>query len=783
MRYHLAIPAVVFLLVVAPACAQHLPGTEPLTQKADFAKVMVEGIDRWLDREIAGLDKVRDKRAAAEPLPIKGDRLALKRERLKRLLGVVDRRVGKIEFEYVAAPGRPALVAETKHFKAYAVRWPVLPGVTGEGLLLEPNEPIGTHVRAIAIPDAEITPEQIAGLAKGLDPSQQFARHLAERGSRVVIPTLVDRKSEWSGNPAIGRQTNQAHREFLWRMSFEMGRHVLGYEMQRVLALVDLLDRDRGTTKLYGYGEGGHIALACAAIDERLAATTVSGYFNKRHKIHEEPIDRDVWNRLREFGDAELAQMVAPRRLIVENSYPWPSASPMTRPGRSPASPGAIGPIDFAEALAEARKAGQIGGRDIVVANGLRKLDVGAKDWRDSKGRGLGWSHLDRENGGQHAPEHFEELAKTMNHKTPPLHEVQNDPTARQKRQFDELVNYTQKLLPEAARKRQEHVWDKLDTKTLDGFKKSQEPLRESFWTDIVGKMPEPLKNMKPRTRLILETPKWKGYEVVLDLYEEVICYGILLVPSDIMPGEKRPCVVCQHGLEGRPMDVVDPTKKTTYYNSFGAQLADRGYVVFAPQAPYIFENQFRQLVRKMHPLGLNLYAVIVRQHEQILAFLNELPFVDGSRIAYYGLSYGGKVAMRIPSILLGYCAVICSGDFNDWIWKNITLDWGGSYMFTREYDMYEFNLGNTFSYAEMAALIAPRPFMVERGHDDGVGLDEYVAFEYAKVRRLYSRLGISDRTEIEFFPGGHEIRGVGTFAFLRKHLNWPPADAPRGTP
>jgi hypothetical protein len=63
---------------------------------------------------------------------------------------------------------------------------------------------------------------------------------------------------------------------------------------------------------------------------------------------------------------------------------------------------------------------------------------------------------------------------------------------------------------------------------------------------------------------------------------------------------------------------------------------------------------------------------------------------------------------------------------------------------------------------------------MVERGHDDGVGLDEYVAFEYAKVRRHYSRLALSDRTTIEFFPGGHVINGQGTFAFLHKHLNWP---------
>jgi hypothetical protein len=73
-----------------------------------------------------------------------------------------------------------------------------------------------------------------------------------------------------------------------------------------------------------------------------------------------------------------------------------------------------------------------------------------------------------------------------------------------------------------------------------------------------------------------------------------------------------------------------------------------------------------------------------------------------------------------------------------------------------------------------MAALIAPRPFMVERGHDDGVGIDEWVAYEYAKVRRHYSRLKIPERTEIEFFPGGHEIHGQGTFAFLQKHLGYP---------
>ncbi len=61
-----------------------------------------------------------------------------------------------------------------------------------------------------------------------------------------------------------------------------------------------------------------------------------------------------------------------------------------------------------------------------------------------------------------------------------------------------------------------------------------------------------------------------------------------------------------------------------------------------------------------------------------------------------------------------------------------------------------------------------------ERGHTDGVGVDEWVAYEYAKVRRLYVKLGIGDRTRIEFFEGGYEIHGVGTYEFLHRHLDWP---------
>jgi hypothetical protein len=83
-------------------------------------------------------------------------------------------------------------------------------------------------------------------------------------------------------------------------------------------------------------------------------------------------------------------------------------------------------------------------------------------------------------------------------------------------------------------------------------------------------------------------------------------------------------------------------------------------------------------------------------------------------------------------------------------------------------------DMGRTFSYAELVALLAPRPFMVERGHGDGVAPDEWVASEYAKVRRLYDALGIGDRTAIEVFNGPHTINGQGTFEFLHRQLEWP---------
>ncbi len=287
-----------------------------------------------------------------------------------------------------------------------------------------------------------------------------------------------------------------------------------------------------------------------------------------------------------------------------------------------------------------------------------------------------------------------------------------------------------------------------------------------------MGRFDQPLLAPNARTRLILDTEKWTAYDVVLDVFGDLFAWGVLVVPKDLRPGERRPVVVCQHGRNGLPRDTIDGNSSA--YNNFAARLAERGFITFAPHNLYRGEDRYRWLCRKANTVKATLFSFILAQHDQILRWLETLPFVDGQRMAFYGLSYGGETAVRVPPILEKYCLSICSGDFNQWTHKVAATDEVFSFMRTIEWEMPYWNLGQTFDYAEMTYLMVPRPFMVERGHLDAVGEDRWVAHEYAKVRWLYAQLGIAERTQIEFFQGGHSINGEGTFEFLHKHLNWP---------
>ena len=736
-------------------------GTKKLTLKGDIASQMIDGVDRFLLRKIDESVEKRErhwKRDFSSPEAYSKS-VEPNRKRLAHILGVRDERVGFAAPEIVSTTDLPTVAAEGETYRIHYVRWPAFGDVHGRGVLLVPkdNEPIADVI--VVRHGGEQGDLLSDDLTRKNNP---FARHLATSGCRVLIVSVIQRSVE------PGKKINL--RELIYRSAFELGRGLLGYEVQKVLAALDWMHRDRSSTGakprkigVAGWGDGGMIALYAAALDQRIDAALVSGYFDDRRNIWQEPIDRNVFGLLDQFSDAELASLIVPRRLIIETCA-GPTATISGNGGGAPAR--LISPnisavkqaVDRAKSLVAPLKTEAIdivAGNDDMAASGsdeALKLLLGSlsqtasleKEYKDPKHN---WSGFLRVAGlfGREA-----------------LHD------------FHELDRHNQQLLVESPYVRAEFM-KKLDTSSVEAFEKSSEWYRDFFASEVIGRFDDPLLPANPRSRKAYETDKWTGYEVVLDVFPDVFAYGLLLIPKDLKDGERRPVVVCQHGLEGRPQDTIGP-KGSGAYSAFTARLAERGFITFAPQNIYIFRDRFRTLQRKANPLGKTLFSIMVPQHQQITDWLKSLPFVDGERIAFYGLSYGGKSAMRIPPLVKNYCLSICSADFNEWVWKNASSRSPYSYADKGEYEIFEFDLGSTFNYAEMAALIAPRPFMVERGHFDTVAPDETVGYEFAKVRNLYNaRLKLSpDRCQIEWFVGPHTINGVGTYEFLHHHLKWP---------
>src|SRR5205807_145557 len=165
--------------------------------------------------------------------------------------------------------------------------------------------------------------------------------------------------------------------------------------------------------------------------------------------------------------------------------------------------------------------------------------------------------------------------------KTPADLRLHFNPAERQHRQVKELEQFTQRLLSRSETVRADFLWNKLKPKSPSQWESARRSFQTNLWEEVIGRFPASQMPANPRGRLLelADDKSWVGYEVMLDVFPDVFAWGYLLVPKDIKPGEKRPVVVCQHGLEGVPADVINEDSKTQafrYYKAFAARLAEQ---------------------------------------------------------------------------------------------------------------------------------------------------------------------------------------------------------------
>ncbi len=734
----------------------HISFTNPLEEDVQWENI-IDGVRRFYEKRIKTTKPERElywDRDLSSPEAYNAS-VEPNRASFRSILGAIDERE-PVSMEKIKK------ISETDDYIIYEVRWPVLKEVLprpalqywpeldvprkifGEGLMLVPKgTPKGY---AIAVPDADQNPEDLTGLSLGTEENSQFARRLAENGFTVVVPVIIDRTTRWS------RGTNRPSRSWIYSQAHEMGRTVAGYEVQKMEAVVDWFATQAGSAAkigIAGYGEGGLLALYTAALDTRVDATLISGYFAPREEIWKEPIYRNIWGLLYEFGDAELASMIAPRSLVVEYSK-GPDYTGELNEGKKIEPPGRLWTPYFDEIQSEFDRINTL----VKPGFGTRKLIYKSTGARVPFGSEKAVNQFMKMLGHSRPVELSDEI--------PADNRKNFDPAARMGRMVEQMVGHTQLLLRDS-----EYV-----RKEFDGTIKDQEKLREFFKRELTGWVDDDFLPMNVRTKKFDDQPGYVCYDVLMDVLPDVELWGILCIPKDIEPGEKRPVIVLQHGRGGYPTTALG---EGSGYYEVGRVLADRGFVVFTPFGNWTGETRFRWIDRIAKPSRTGLWSTVGRQHQQLIGWFKTLPFVDPSRIAIYGKSIGGQAASLVASMIPEYALSINCAYFNESARKESSIYYTTSFVYHVDSEMPMWNRGHTLEYAEMAnRLIFPRPFMVEHGRQDGIALPEWVEHEYAKVKEHYERMGKGDLTVLDLHDGGHIINGDVSFPFLHKHLNWP---------
>jgi hypothetical protein len=157
----------------------------------------------------------------------------------------------------------------------------------------------------------------------------------------------------------------------------------------------------------------------------------------------------------------------------------------------------------------------------------------------------------------------------------------------------------------------------------------------------------------------------------------------------------------------------------------------------------------------------------------RFIDYASDLPEIDASRIAMWGLSLGGYYTQYTAPLEPRIKVAICSACFNE-RWHKMAVS---SPLYTAYIDVDEEHIwipghfAGGFGDAELAALICPRPMQIQQGRADGIGWWPIQEKEFERCKAFYDQLGVGDRIDYAGHNGGHQILTERGIEFLGRYL------------
>ena len=272
---------------------------------------------------------------------------------------------------------------------------------------------------------------------------------------------------------------------------------------------------------------------------------------------------------------------------------------------------------------------------------------------------------------------------------------------------------------------------------------------------------------------------------VVLRTWPDATMPVWVLVPKNL--DGPAPCVLALHGHGYGVRDIVglwedgsERWQPDGYHKDFGCALAERGFVVVAPEISCFGERRadYSALAGELTGpvpstchnattyaimLGGSVMGLRVWDGMRAVDYLATRPEADIARLGAMGISGGGAHTYFSTACDARIRACVISGYFCDWRHSILT--------FHHCTCNYVPGLLAHGELSDFAGLIAPRPCLIEAGRRDRDFPIAAVRAAVERTKTAWRAFGAEDALAIDEFDGRHQISGRLAYDFLARHL------------